>query len=161
MKPISNYLGYSITNDGRVWSHKRNKWLKPYLHGGYFAIHLCNKGIDSVHFIHRLILETFVETCPIGMGCRHLNGIRIDNRLENLCWGTRQENIQDRDIVHKTGAHLKGEKHGCCKLTNFLIGLIRDFYNTELITQQELAKMFNIDQTHVSDIVNKKVWKHI
>ena len=46
--------------------------------------------------IHRLVLETFVGPCPPGKECRHLDSDRCNNRLDNLRWGTRSENAQDR-----------------------------------------------------------------
>lgn len=65
--------------------------------------------------VHQLVLEAFVGLCPDGMECRHLNGVRDDNRLENLCWGTRKENQNDK-IVH--GNSLKGERNPYAKLSN-------------------------------------------
>jgi hypothetical protein len=46
--------------------------------------------------LHRLVLLAFVGPCPEGKECRHLDGNRQNNRLTNLCWGTRSENAQDR-----------------------------------------------------------------
>lgn len=45
--------------------------------------------------LHRVILETFVGPAPEGAVTRHLNDVRTDNRLENLAWGTQQENMDD------------------------------------------------------------------
>ena len=45
--------------------------------------------------LHRVILETFVGPAPEGAVARHLNDVRTDNRLENLAWGTQQENVDD------------------------------------------------------------------
>lgn len=50
-------------------------------------------------YIHRLVLEAFVGPCPEGMEARHINGDHQDNRLENLCWGTKEENMKDR-VLH-------------------------------------------------------------
>lgn len=45
--------------------------------------------------VHSLVLETFVGPRPPGMEARHVNDDPTDNRLENLCWGTRSENSHD------------------------------------------------------------------
>ncbi|MFA4084234.1 NUMOD4 motif-containing HNH endonuclease [Mycobacteroides salmoniphilum] len=46
--------------------------------------------------VHHLVLEAFMGARPEGMECRHLNDIADDNHVENLRWGTRSENIEDR-----------------------------------------------------------------
>jgi hypothetical protein len=55
--------------------------------------------------VHRLILETFVGPRPPGKQCRHLNGDSLDNRLENLAWGTFHENFADR-LAHNPDHYL-------------------------------------------------------
>lgn len=50
----------------------------------------------SVQRVSRLVLETFSGSCPIGKECRHLNGNSLDDRIENLSWGTRAEQISDQ-----------------------------------------------------------------
>jgi hypothetical protein len=45
--------------------------------------------------MHRVILTAFAGPCPPRMECRHFNGDPLDNRSENLPWGTRSENVMD------------------------------------------------------------------
>jgi hypothetical protein len=45
----------------------------------------------------QLICSAFHGPCPEGMEVRHLNGLSTDDRSDNLCWGTHQENIDDRE----------------------------------------------------------------
>lgn len=52
-----------------------------------------NKGTNAP--VHRLVLEAFVGPCPDGMEACHGNGVRDDNRLENLRWDTRKANVAD------------------------------------------------------------------
>jgi hypothetical protein len=46
-------------------------------------------------FVHVLIMETFIGPCPEGQEVRHLNDVKNDNRLENLAYGTRSQNMLD------------------------------------------------------------------
>lgn len=57
-----------------------------------------------MHFksVHRLMLKTFVGPCPFGHETAHGNGIRADNRIENLRWATKKENMIDRAAHGKT-----------------------------------------------------------
>ena len=54
--------------------------------------------------IHQIVLEAFCGPCPDGMEVLHGNGIRTDNRLSNLRYGTRSENNAD-SIRHGTHPH--------------------------------------------------------
>lgn len=53
-------------------------------------------------FVHQLVLEAFVGPRPEGLQTRHLNDVKTDNALTNLCWGTPSENGYDqvRNGVH-------------------------------------------------------------
>ena len=90
---------------------------------------------------------------PEGLVCRHLNGNPLDNRLENICWGTQQENAQDA-IRHGTAVCLRcGERSVAAKLSNDDVTNIRRMYK-EGYLQRELGDLYDVTQRHISDIVN-------
>ena len=159
MKPIQNYPHYFITKDGRVWSEARPRvrgtWLKSYNHKGYCRVKLRKDGRYCQQSIHRLVLETFVGPCPDGMECRHLNGNRSDNRVENLKWGTKSENSQD---AIKHGTHVTQVRKSST-LTPFLVRMIRNWYATKLVTQAELGFLFGVCQQNIHKIVKYERWK--
>lgn len=159
-KAITGFDNYYINRKCKVWSaYEKGKWLKPILtDDGYFVVHLYKNGKSFMKKVHRLVLETFVELCPSGMQCRHLNGNRQDNRLENLCWGTASENQQDR-IRHGTDSN--GEKSPVAKLTEQNVKQIRELYNSKKFNQTQLADKFGVGQCTIHRIVTKKMWKHI
>ena len=163
MKQIPNFPNYSITKGGRVWSHKPKKWLKPKLssNGRYLFVNLGRKHTCN---IHRLVLETYVGPCPKGMECRHLNGNGQDNRLENLCWGTRSENRQD-SIQHGTqpkpwlGKY--GEQSPTSKLSNYQRRMILYQYATGLFSQNELAQEYKICRSVINHLIIGRSWPFI
>lgn len=108
--------------------------------------------------VHRLVLTAFVGPCPEGMECRHLNGNKTDNRLENLCWGTQEENRQD---TRDHGTYKKGENHHRAKLTNEQVKEIRRRYDAGGVSQKELADEFGAGQGTVHNIVRRKGWPGI
>jgi len=96
-KVIPGYEGqYEVSDRGRVRSFRRGanpRVLKPgRMPSGHLSVALGRKNSQCVH---KLVLLAFVGAAPNRHECRHLNGNPADNRLENLCWGTRRENILD------------------------------------------------------------------
>ncbi|KKM02613.1 hypothetical protein LCGC14_1782640 [marine sediment metagenome] len=162
MKQIPGFPNYSVTKDGRVWSHRSKKWLSLIKNNrDYLQVNLCNRG-RRICAIHRLVLETFVGPCPDNMECRHLNGNRQDNRLNNLKWGTHSENQQDA-VGHKTHytSGKYGEDHPVTKLSNQDRRLIIYQYSTGLFSHSELGRSYNTSRKTISRLVNGKLWPFI
>lgn len=93
-RQIKNYEGlYSISDEGKVWSHKTNRWLAP-IHDkdNYIKVNLYKEGKMRTFQVHRLTAEAFIPN-PEGLPeVNHINEIKDDNRVENLEWCTRQYN---------------------------------------------------------------------
>ena len=64
----------------------------------HLSVVLGHKAHGSL--VHRLVALTFLGPCPEGQEVRHLDGNPQNNRLGNLAYGTRTENILD---VYTTG----------------------------------------------------------
>ena len=91
--------------------------------------------------MHRLLLETFVGSCPNGMECRHIDGNSTNNSLDNLCWGNRIEQCQDK--AQSNTLYSKVTKQMLYEIQSLL---------TAGHTQKTIANKFNIDQSVVSKI---------
>lgn len=161
-KQIIGFPNYTITSDGVVWSNNCDKIRKPYIsNSGYKTIILCKKGKTYSKLIHRLVLEAFLGKCPDGMEACHNNGDCQDNRLENLRWDTRKNNIKD-SIRHGTAICIKcGEISSNHKLMEKDVRMIIYMYRTGEFTQQEIADAYGICRGNIYHIVNRKTWKHI
>ncbi len=129
--------------------------LKPnYAPSGYVSVQLSNRRRVT---IHRLVMATFVGPAR-GREVNHINGIKDDNRLENLEYCTRSENMK-----HAFASGLqsnKGERHSQSLLTE---GDVRKIYALAMsgIPQPEIAKSFGIYQSVVSRIKSRKAWAHV
>ena len=102
---------YQVSRDGRVRSfyHRHGRRKTPHIlvpsigSHKYKVVTLRINGNPEVHAIHRIVLMTFVGKPKPGEECRHLDGDRMNNRLSNLQWGSRSENMQDR-VRHRVEA---------------------------------------------------------
>ena len=104
-KDVVGYEGlYQISNLARVKSLpkkkgygigyiQKEKILKPANNGDYLFVRLGKNGKYKNLFIHRMVAQAFIPNTENKCDVNHKNGIKTDNRLENLEWNTRQENI--------------------------------------------------------------------
>jgi hypothetical protein len=103
---IQGYSNYIVYDDGRIFSKKRNKFIKPRLHsGGYHQVSLCKDGKYKNHYIHRLVGVHYIDNPDNKPQIDHINRIRTDNRVCNLRWTTRSENCCNKGLKqnNKTG----------------------------------------------------------
>jgi hypothetical protein len=127
-KEITDYVGYRFGDDGSVWSlwvphagptprlGKVWRRRKPVPQGdGHLGVSM-PRGTrkNRLQLVHALILEAFVGPCPPGLECRHLDGNPANNRLDNLIWGTRIENQDDRRRHGIIGKGLKTQPPKPC-----------------------------------------------
>ena len=96
---IINYPNYLIYNDGRVYSKKNNKFLKPKIEKeGYLSVCLYKNGEKNYIRIHRLIAIHYIPNPNNKPTIDHINRKRDDNRIENLRWATHSEQQKNRDF---------------------------------------------------------------
>jgi len=92
-KPWKHNKKYSISNLGRVTTISgKIRETKPEP-DGYIRVGIIIDGVNKKYFVHRMVAETFFEDFQEGYTVDHINGIRNDNRVENLRVVTLKKNI--------------------------------------------------------------------
>jgi HNH endonuclease len=162
------FPGYRVGSDGSVWSRRRRgpgrgfktEWhrLRPGRKAdGYLHVHLCPSS-RSVWLIHRIVLQAFVGPCPEGMEARHLDGNPANNRLENLRWDTKAENMADRD---RHGRTMRGSRNGHATLDEAAVRSIRAEYAAGGTTYQMLGTKYGVTLQAIYLIIRRKNWAHL
>jgi hypothetical protein len=165
---IQGFPGYRVGSDGSVWSSLRGgEWrrLKPRNNGsrspcrkGYYQAVRLSRGCESFSkLVHVLVLESFVGPCPEGMETRHLDYDPRNNRLVNLRWGTRGENIED---MQQAGTMLRGSEKPNAKLTEEDVVAIHRLYERG-ITVRYLALAFCVCDSSIRQVIKATRWRHV
>lgn len=164
-KAITSLLGYEVSNQGRV----RSKWLRKkrtkiesntwsILHQNISPCGYRRVWIDgALYFVHVLLLEAFRGPKPEKSDARHLDDNKSNNTLDNLCWGTRSENLKD---AIRNGCHLIGSDMPNAKLTEEAVVNIRRAYKVGT-SQISLARYYGVHQSIISEICAGKRWTHV
>lgn len=94
-KVIPSAPRYEVSDKGGVRNAQTKRPMRTSDNGrGYRILALRHDGQTRHRTVHSLVLEAFVGPRPPGMDVSHLNDVRDDNRLENLCYESRSDNIR-------------------------------------------------------------------
>jgi hypothetical protein len=142
---------YFVTEDGKVFSKRKfNKLTELKLsktgHKGYVKVAISNKA----YFVHRLVAKAYLIKPFDKEVVNHINGIKDDNRLENLEWCTRSENCKH---AYDTGLHkpyIGLKDKGNNKLHKEWDNLIK-----KGISMRKIGKQYNVSHRTVGNVVKK------
>lgn len=94
---------YEVSDQGRVrrtvggkGSRSFGRCKKVTVSGSHGVVSLNRPGYQATEHVHQMMLRAFVGEAPAEHMGRHKDGNGLNNRIENLCWSTQQDNADDR-----------------------------------------------------------------
>ena len=160
------HRGYAIGSDGSPYScwhgpigickqWHRNAAIPTGKYGHlYTSLGNTSTGNSTLYAISRLVLEAFEGPCPDGYeACHDPDPTPANCNRNNLHWGTRQSNVDDK-VRH--GRSLRGQKHPGVLLTNAEVMEIYSYKGQQ--ASKELAERFHVSRNTISGIHTGRSW---
>ena len=143
-------MEYYADKNGNVFNCTGHKISQHPNHKGYlyFTEYNSEKYPETKkrnRSVNRFVYEYFNPDVNMeGLEVDHINGIKTDNRLENLRLVTSEVNNRSRDYV---------------KLDEYKAAMIRGLYKKGEHSLRDLGKMFDVAHSHIKRIIDRDVWK--
>lgn len=155
VKGLEEY--YLVSSQGRVYRRPYENYRGKIIPGkilegyvqpiGYRVVSMTDgNGHKAQYRVHRLVCIAFHGRSHKPLVC-HKNGDKLDNRAENLYWGTHADNYQD-SVDHGTAP--VGLKSPNAKLSDEDVKNIRE----SNLTGVELAAKYEVSRSHISGIIH-------
>lgn len=164
-KPIFGYKRYQVSDMGNIKSFCNSKVriLRniPSSNGYQNAKLFDDYCVGKRFWIHRLVSQHFVDNPKKLKYVNHKNGVKMDNRAENLEWVTASDNLKH---AFRTGLHkhfdCRGEKCPNSKLNGTDVLKIRALRDRGL-KYKELSEKFDVSIANIHHICKRKSWSHL
>lgn len=162
---------YAVSDLGRVKSLSRKKTnngnhqevkeiiMKQYVNPkGYCTVCVYINANGKTKEIQLFVAKAFIPNLENKPQVNHIDGIKNNNKLNNLEWNTCKENINH---AWRTGLRKKqlGEECSSVVLTEKDVLEIRAIGSN--LTQKEIAKIYRVSRSNIGLILNRLRWSHI
>jgi hypothetical protein len=165
-RPIDGYGGhYEVSNLGRLRSYGRYDKLailKLFVGDrGYYRKPLYNKVTKkSYNFsIHRLVANAFIPNPDNKPNVNHIDGNKLNNKVENLEWVTQGENLQH--AIKSGTLVLDGPNNPTAAFTKEQVIEIRELYSKGNLSRREIANIYGVSKSPIDNMLSKRTYKNI
>lgn len=178
-KPCPSFPGYSASDDGRIFTHRRRtrtagmgsggtvvvidpnyvrEMKQCTIEKGYLACSVRRGGKARGYGVHILVADAFHGPKPSPEHqVRHLDGNPTNNAPSNLAWGTTRENANDR---MRHGHYARGDQHQNARLTE---DKVRQIFEARAngVKVFKIARDLSVSRSCVEDVLYGKTWTHV
>jgi len=154
---VIDFGGYEVSSLGRVRNSAGLVLITPVSTRGYNQCSLCSNGVRSYRLVHRLVAQAFLLREKHHTEVNHINGVKTDNRVENLEWSTRSLNELHRARVLLSGI---GACNGNSKLKPEEVIEIRLLRMSGMLIR-DVAKAKRVGSSQVFRVCNGTHWSHL
>lgn len=162
-KDVKDYEGmYQISNFGEVKSFKRKEeriMIKNFSKRQYLNVKLTQKGDPKTFKVHRLVANAFIPNPENKPQVNHIDGIKTNNRVENLEWCTNKENMHHA-IVNGLKKSIRGEGNPNAKLSIEKVKQIKQLLDLGFL-QDEVAEVYGVGSRCISKIKTGIRWGYV
>lgn len=94
-RQVEDFPRYDVSNEGRVRNNKTGRIMKNQVKSnGYAVLTLRIDKTPHTQAVHQLVANAFIENERNGCDVNHKDGNKLNNRVDNLEFCTRRENIR-------------------------------------------------------------------
>lgn len=154
--PLPGWSAYEVSARGDVRRVGREPMRGHRTADGYILVTLSQDGRQTTQGVHRCIAKAFLGVPVTPMAAHHRNGIRDDNRVENLEWLTHADNAR---LANPAGNLVYGEAHHSAKLTEVDVRRIREL-SEEGRSQMQLSRDYGVRQSTIWKVLRRWNWKN-
>lgn len=160
IEPIPFAPGYHVSTDGRVFCAREASMVEltqnAHKDTRYPRVRLTVGGRGRNVRVHRIMAVVFMGEPPSPRHeVRHLNDNKLDNRLENLAWGTPSQNMLD---AFRNGRRERGRNRS--SLNETTVRYIRRAVGFG-VSVRRTARVFQVPESTAHDVVKGRTWGHV
>jgi len=157
MRDVKGFEGlYKVTEDGQVWSVRKNRFLKLGIGThGYKVAYLHKNGEKKNALVHRLVASAYCEGKAEGLVVDHEDGNKLNNHYTNLFWKTQRDNVKNQ-MERGTFTYKEAHKQARIARRKPVRVFFPDGKTKDYEASIDVCKELNLQPSKVSQVLNGK-----
>jgi hypothetical protein len=148
-KEVKGFSDYEASSEGEIRNKETEQIVKPHkIRNGYLTLKLYKEHKPYTRMVHRLVAATFMGESDLEVN--HIDGNKTNNRISNLEYVSRSENIKHAYAIGLIPAHAPKDKGTPSKQVKCLTN------GKEYKSIREASKLTGVDKREIARVCNKQ-----